>query len=159
MVCAKSPQLGARFFGSLCAAMAIWLAPSHGIAQANADQTVPQPQHSAATGGDPPTNVYSEAAAWHFNPVVSTALDRVYVPNVLSDDVDVIDPNSFTVVDHFKVGRNPQHVIPSWDLKTLWVGRQQASPQLWQPHTHRSRNREAGRGNQGARRVQHVFHP
>jgi YVTN family beta-propeller protein len=24
-------------------------------------------------------------------------------------------------VDHFAVGRQPQHVIPSWDLKTLWV--------------------------------------
>jgi YVTN family beta-propeller protein len=25
------------------------------------------------------------------------------------------------VVDHFKVGLNPQHVVPSWDLRTLWV--------------------------------------
>jgi len=25
------------------------------------------------------------------------------------------------VVDHFAVGRLPQHVTPSWDLKTLWV--------------------------------------
>src|SRR6202043_2288948 len=25
------------------------------------------------------------------------------------------------VVDRFKVGLNPQHVVPSWDLKTLWV--------------------------------------
>jgi DNA-binding beta-propeller fold protein YncE len=25
------------------------------------------------------------------------------------------------VIDTFKVGRNPQHVVPSWDLKTLWV--------------------------------------
>jgi YVTN family beta-propeller protein len=26
-----------------------------------------------------------------------------------------------TVVDRFPVGVNPQHVVPSWDLKTLWV--------------------------------------
>jgi DNA-binding beta-propeller fold protein YncE len=25
------------------------------------------------------------------------------------------------VVDRFKVGESPQHVIPSWDLRTLWV--------------------------------------
>jgi DNA-binding beta-propeller fold protein YncE len=25
------------------------------------------------------------------------------------------------VIDRFKVGWNPQHVVPSWDLKTLWV--------------------------------------
>jgi YVTN family beta-propeller protein len=119
MLCARSPHLGARLFGSSCA-LVIWLTPYSGIAQPDADQTAPQPRDSA-TGGDPPTNIYSEAAAGHFSPVVSAALERVYVPNVLSGDVDVIDPNSFTVVDHFKVGRNPQHVIPSWNLKTLWV--------------------------------------
>ena len=54
-------------------------------------------------------------------PIPDGALERVYVPNVLSDDVDVIDPRTFTVIDHFRVGRSPQHVIPSWDLKTLWV--------------------------------------
>jgi YVTN family beta-propeller protein len=43
------------------------------------------------------------------------------VPNRMSNDVYVIDPDSLAVVDHFKVGRNPQHVVPSWDLKTLWV--------------------------------------
>ena len=25
------------------------------------------------------------------------------------------------VIDTFRVGRNPQHVVPSWDLRTLWV--------------------------------------
>ena len=33
----------------------------------------------------------------------------------------VIDPAKYEVVDHFTVGKNPQHVVPSWDLKTLWV--------------------------------------
>jgi DNA-binding beta-propeller fold protein YncE len=35
--------------------------------------------------------------------------------------VDVIDPRTYHVVDHFRVGDEPQHVTPSWDLKTLWV--------------------------------------
>jgi YVTN family beta-propeller protein len=40
---------------------------------------------------------------------------------VKSNDVYVIDPATLKVVDTFKVGVNPQHVVPSWDLKTLWV--------------------------------------
>jgi YVTN family beta-propeller protein len=68
-----------------------------------------------------PTNLYSEIGAGKFSPAVQGALERVYVPHVQSDDVYVIDPATFTVVDKFKVGLNPQHVVPSWDLKTLWV--------------------------------------
>jgi YVTN family beta-propeller protein len=33
----------------------------------------------------------------------------------------VIDPATFAVVDHFAVGKVPQHVTPSWDLRTLYV--------------------------------------
>jgi DNA-binding beta-propeller fold protein YncE len=33
----------------------------------------------------------------------------------------VIDPHTLKVVDRFKVGRGPQHIVPSWDLRTLWV--------------------------------------
>jgi YVTN family beta-propeller protein len=68
-----------------------------------------------------PQNLYSEAAAGKFAPATAGALARVYVPNVRSDDVYVIDPATLKVVDRFKVGRNPQHVVPSWDLSTLWV--------------------------------------
>ena len=45
----------------------------------------------------------------------------VYVPNSLSNTVDEIDPNTGAIVNHFAVGRLPQHVVPSWDLKTLYV--------------------------------------
>jgi len=48
-------------------------------------------------------------------------LARVYVPNLQSNDVYVIDPESLKVVDRFRVGLNPQHVVPSWDMRTLWV--------------------------------------
>src|SRR5262249_13523559 len=33
----------------------------------------------------------------------------------------VIDPATFKVIDRFAVGGNPQHIVPSWDLKTLWI--------------------------------------
>jgi DNA-binding beta-propeller fold protein YncE len=46
---------------------------------------------------------------------------RVYVPNSKSNTVDVIDQRTARIVDHFAVGALPQHVTPSWDLRTLWV--------------------------------------
>jgi YVTN family beta-propeller protein len=45
----------------------------------------------------------------------------IYVPNSLSDTVDVIDPATYRVVEHFAVGHLPQHVVPSYDLRTLYV--------------------------------------
>ncbi|WP_370635946.1 hypothetical protein [Paralcaligenes sp. KSB-10] len=68
-----------------------------------------------------PENLYSETTADKLSPVVKGALARVYVPNVKSNDVYVIDPATFKVVGRFRVGANPQHVVPAWDLKTLWV--------------------------------------
>jgi YVTN family beta-propeller protein len=46
---------------------------------------------------------------------------RIYVPNSGSNTVDVIDQRTGKIVDHFATGRQPQHVTPSWDLRTLWV--------------------------------------
>jgi YVTN family beta-propeller protein len=68
-----------------------------------------------------PNNIYSETRAGNLSPVVSKFRELVYVPNSGSGTVDVIDPHTFQIVDHFKVGRQPQHVTPSYDLKTLWV--------------------------------------
>ncbi|MBX5475265.1 MAG: beta-propeller fold lactonase family protein [Thermoleophilia bacterium] len=45
----------------------------------------------------------------------------VYVPNSESDTVDAIDPRTFRVVAHFRVGGLPQHVVPAWDLRRLYV--------------------------------------
>ncbi len=68
-----------------------------------------------------PANLYSETRAGALSAAVASALPRVYVPNRTSNDVWVYDPATLKVVDKFKVGINPQHVVPSWDLKTLWV--------------------------------------
>ena len=68
-----------------------------------------------------PANLYSENGAGHLSPAVAVALPRVYVPNLRSNDVYVIDPATYKVVDKFPVGRSPQHIVPSWDLQTLWV--------------------------------------
>jgi YVTN family beta-propeller protein len=68
-----------------------------------------------------PTNLYSEARAGNVSPSAAGALKRVYVPNLRSNDVSVIDPSTHKVIDRFKVGTNPQHIVPAWDLQTLWV--------------------------------------
>jgi len=68
-----------------------------------------------------PNNLYSETRSDKLSPIVAKHLPRVYVPNRSSNDVWVIDPATFKVVDKFRVGVHPQHVVPSWDLKTLWV--------------------------------------
>jgi YVTN family beta-propeller protein len=49
------------------------------------------------------------------------ARSLVYVPNSESDTVDVIDPRTYKIVEHFAVGGLPQHVVPAWDLRTLYV--------------------------------------
>ncbi len=66
-------------------------------------------------------NLYSEIGPTHLAAAVRADLERIYVPNLRTDDVSVIDPATLKVVDRFKVGESPQHVIPSWDLRTLWV--------------------------------------
>ena len=85
----------------------------------------PGPRPIDAVEGMPPvvdpTNLYSETRADKLSPLVTTALPRIYVPNRQSNDAYVIDPATFKVVDRFRVGVNPQHVVPSYDLKTLWV--------------------------------------
>jgi len=66
-------------------------------------------------------NLYSETATGKISPAAAGDLPRVYVPNLRGNDVYVIDPETLKVVDRFKVGISPQHIVPSWDLRTLWV--------------------------------------
>ena len=68
-----------------------------------------------------PVNLYSETRPDKLSSAVAQALPRIYVPNLKSNDVYVIDPATLKVVDRFRVGINPQHIVPSYDLKTLWV--------------------------------------
>ncbi len=77
---------------------------------------------TASTAPTPTTlNVYANAEVGKFSPAVNGVPSRVYVPNSESNTVDVIDPATFTIVGHFAVPRRPQHVVPSPDLRTLYV--------------------------------------
>jgi YVTN family beta-propeller protein len=77
----------------------------------------------AASGRPPdhPINVYAADTPTDLSPVVARDMPLVYVPNSVSDTVTEIDPATRQVVRTFPVGAEPQHVVPSWDLKTLWV--------------------------------------
>src|SRR6266550_1260356 len=66
-------------------------------------------------------DLYAYDQAGMISPAARQALARVYVPNSAADSVDVIDPHTYKVVDHFQVGALPQHVTPAHDLKTLYV--------------------------------------
>ena len=67
------------------------------------------------------------------------------MPNSDSNTVSVINPSTYRVIDQFPVGANPQHVVPSYDLKTLWVnnddGKQPHSDQPRQPVAQGERSR------------------
>jgi YVTN family beta-propeller protein len=67
------------------------------------------------------TNVYAHDGANQVAPAAGKAKELIYVPNSLSNTVDVINPHTYKVVRHFAVGGLPQHVVPAWDLKTLYV--------------------------------------
>lgn len=93
-------------------------APTRALAQTSQPST-------AVTQGILPvpyrSNLYSETAAGRLSQAVAGALERVYVPNRSANTVSVIDPATLKVIDTLKVGVGPQHIVPSWDLQTLWV--------------------------------------
>ncbi|MFF4976486.1 YncE family protein [Streptomyces sp. NPDC001083] len=84
-----------------------------------------QPKKADGLPGMPPVldpkDVYAADRANQLSPVVKDFPSRVYVPNTNSNTVSVIDPATYKVVRTIRVGVQPQHVVPSWDMKTLWV--------------------------------------
>ena len=119
-------NLHQRLYRNLVVALATAvLTASISLARA-AEQAGSSPERTVQTlpGMPPvvdPNNLYSETRSDKLISIVAKHLSRVYVPNRSSNDVWVIDPATFKVVDKFRVGLHPQHVVPSWDLKTLWV--------------------------------------
>ena len=86
---------------------------------------MPYSAFAAPLSGMPPVldpkNIYSADRANNLSIVVKDMPERVYVPNLRSATVTVIDPKTYKIVKTIKVRKGPQHVVPSWDLKTLWV--------------------------------------
>jgi YVTN family beta-propeller protein len=104
---------------ALAAAAALAPAFGQGVARPSAASAV-----TPVPGMPPvpdPANLYSETAAGKLSRAVAGHLERVYVPNRTDNTVSVIDPATLQVVDRFRAGVNPQHIVPSWDLQVLWV--------------------------------------
>ena len=68
-----------------------------------------------------PAGIYAGQTADKLDPSLRDLPVRVYVPNGVSDTVSVIDQGTMQVISTLRVGREPQHIVPSYDLKTLWV--------------------------------------
>jgi len=86
--------------------------------------TDPLPGMPAVTD---PCNIYAADGAGDLSAVTQSARPLIYVPNSLNNSVTEIDPTDYQVVRTFAVGALPQHVVPSWDLKTLWVTNDQGN--------------------------------
>src|SRR6185437_8311489 len=106
---------------------AVGVTPAPGIGSA---APLPRAGYNVLPGMPPllnPNNVYSADGPGMLSPVVKSFPYLVYVPNSKSDTVDVIDPATYKIIEHFALPKHskhllePQHVVPSWDLKKLWV--------------------------------------
>jgi DNA-binding beta-propeller fold protein YncE len=95
----------------------------HPAQDTQAEQAVSTPPPAASTPADGvnPVNVYAATGAGQLSPVVRGDPALVYVPNSMSDTVDVISQRTFKIVASYPVGALPQHVTPSYDLRTLYV--------------------------------------
>src|SRR5712691_3248500 len=71
--------------------------------------------------GNGAVNIYAETGANELAPAAAKALPMAYVPNSRGGTVTEIDPRTYQVVRTFPTGKVPQHVVPSYDLSTLWV--------------------------------------
>jgi len=76
---------------------------------------------AGATHAGRPRDIYAADRPNDLAPAVANVRPLVYVPNSMSNTVDVIDPATFRVIRQFATGRLPQHVVPAWDLRHLYV--------------------------------------
>ncbi len=83
-----------------------------------ADLSVPLPGMPPVTD---PANIYAAAGANMLSPAVRGTPYRIYVPNSGGSTVTVINPATYKVLWTYHTGLNPQHVVPGYDMRTLYV--------------------------------------
>jgi YVTN family beta-propeller protein len=99
---------------------------AHQVASSGSESPTAPPATTAAVppAAALPANVYAAAGADMFSANVAGAKQYVYVPSAMQKGagwVDVIDQATMQVVNRYKAGSISQHVVPSWDMKTLYV--------------------------------------
>src|SRR5215471_4572107 len=97
-----------------CAACSAATREPQGAIAAELHSPIPVRAHHAV-----PLDIYADTRTGMLSPAVAMDTPMVYVPNSDSNTVTVIDPVSYSVVRTFRVGITPEHITPSWDLKTL----------------------------------------
>ncbi|MCW2499089.1 MAG: YncE family protein [Frankiales bacterium] len=105
-------------------------APSATASGATPASAAPAPRVTPVSGIPPlldAHDVYAADRAGRLSKEAGQALSLVYVPDSDDATVHVIDPRTYQVVRVAKVGQLPQHVTPSWDLRTLWVANDQGN--------------------------------
>lgn len=92
---------------------------SHTSPSNAASSAAAAPAFGLAPDGQP---VYAHTtSAADISAVARKARQLVYVPEQLSGKVQVIDPHTFRVIKTYDVAASPEHVVPSYDERTLWV--------------------------------------
>jgi DNA-binding beta-propeller fold protein YncE len=67
------------------------------------------------------TNIYAGTGSGDLSPAVQGDPALVYVPNSMSNTVNVISQRTMKIVRQFPTGALPQHVTPAYNLRTLYV--------------------------------------
>ena len=113
-------------------AAVVWTAPpvNGGGPAASATQParlLPPPDVQPTSLPAPSFNVYANTLSGTVPCPLCELPPRVYVPNSMAGTVDVIDPLTFRVIDHYRVGAIPHHIAPAWDMSALYVDNEGSS--------------------------------
>jgi YVTN family beta-propeller protein len=110
----------------------VWTAPPVGSGTASTQDAqparqLPAPDVQPSSLPDPEFNVYANTLSGTVPCPLCELPPRVYVPNSRAGTVDVIDPRTFSVIDHYRVGAIPHHIAPAWDMSALYVDNEGSS--------------------------------
>ena len=110
----------------------VWTAPPINASNAAPADTqparlLPAPDLQQTSLPDPAFNVYANTLSGTVPCPLCELPPRVYVPNSRAGTVDVIDPLTFKVIDHYAVGAIPHHIAPAWDMSALYVDNEGSS--------------------------------
>ena len=112
---AQSPEVTASASTPSVSAAPTASEPAPSASEAASPSSEPSPSEPAVGG------IYAGPASGVLDPRVANLPPRVYVPNEGSNDVAVIDPETFEIVGRFAAGAAPEHISPDWDFSKLYV--------------------------------------
>jgi YVTN family beta-propeller protein len=110
----------------------VWTAPpvvpaAAPVADTGPVRLLPAPDVQQASLPTPALNVYASTLSGVVPCPLCQLPPRVYVPNSTSNSVDIIDPLTMKVIDHYAVAFIPHHIAPAWDMSALYVDNEGSS--------------------------------